>query len=131
MRKILFLLTAIVIGKFSIVQWSTSSPHIYTTNTGYVGIGTGTAPTSQLDIRRDETTATIAKVRNLSSGPSAASRFDLETYSANSYVRYGLHENLGNPYFHLRVGSAVERVYFDGPEFLWRNTAGTNTWLNI
>ena len=131
MKGIFVLLTTMALINPSAAQWSTSSPNIYNTNTGYVGIGTGSAPTSQLDIRRDETTPTIAKVRNLSSGPSAAARFDLETYSANSYVRTGLYYNLGSPYFHFYVGSAVQSVYFDGPEFIWRNTAGTNTWIKI
>jgi hypothetical protein len=130
MKRIFVLLTAMVLVNFSVAQWATSGSSIYNTNTGNVAIGTST-PTSLLDIRKDQTTSTIAKARNLSDGPSAAARFDLETYSANSYMRAGLSENLGNPYFHFRVGSAVESVYFDGPQFFWRNTDGTNTWLKI
>lgn len=135
MKKLIISCAIILSAKLSFAQWSTvtgSTTNIYNTNTGSVGIGIGnTVPTSMLDIRKDQTSATVAKVRNLSSGAGAVARFDFETYTTNSFWRFGLYNNSGNPYVQYNAGSAVKNIYYDGPEFIWRNVAGTTTYLKI
>lgn len=135
MKKYILLAITVLLAKFSIAQWSTvtgSTTNIYNTNTGFVGIGTGnTVPTSFVDIRKDQSTATIVKVRNQSSISGAAAGYEMATLNANSYLRSILYYNVGSSYYHWSLGSHANAALFDGNEFVWRNPAGTNTYMKI
>lgn len=135
MKKIILSAITVLLIKFSIAQWTTvtgSTTNIYNTNTGSVGIGTGnTVPTSFVDVRKDQNTGTIVKVRNQSNTSGASARYDLSTYTGNSYQISALYNNSGSPYYQFSVGPAVIVSYFDSPEFMWRNSAGTNTYMKI
>jgi hypothetical protein len=56
-----FLLTLSGLQELNAQQWANNGTHIYNTNTGYVGIGTGTSftPTSKLHINNGSTVADI------------------------------------------------------------------------
>jgi len=110
--------------EFAEAQWNTSGTNIYNTNSGNVGIGTNT-PAYILEVRKDQAGVTNMGIRNLLSGNNTA-RYDLSTYSPNSYVLSALNENNGSPFYQFSVGSAITSAFFDAPEFNWRSASGSN-----
>lgn len=132
MKKTILLFAAVVLVKLSVAQWSTSGTSVYTTNnSARVGIGTGSTLNAELEVKRDQASATMTRVRNLSSSAGAIARFQLDSYTTNSSQYSDLVQNSGSPYYRFWVGSAVTNVYFDGPKFAWRNAAGTTTWVTL
>lgn len=129
MKKLVGLFVLALVTKFSVGQWTTSGTNTYTTNR--IGIGTAGTPTTELDVFKSQAGPTVVKVRNQSTAAGAAARFDLSTATANSYQISALHENGGLPIYQFSVGSGVKTIYFDGPQFAWRNAAGSSTWLAI
>ena len=120
MKKTILLFAAVVLVKLSVAQWSTSGTSVYTTNnSARVGIGAGSTLNAELEVKRDQASATMTRVRNLSSSAGAIARFQLDSYTTNSSQYSDLVQNSGSPY-RFWVGSAVTNVYFDGP-----NSPGT------
>lgn len=132
MKKISLIFICLIVTNvlFAQTTWNTSGVNIYNTNTGSVGIGT-TTPLTLLEVRKDQTAPTITAVRNLSTGAGASARFDLVTNTTNSYQVSALHNNNGLPYYQFSVGSGVKSTYFDAPEFNWRNTSSSITFMKI
>ncbi len=131
MKKTIILITTILVTKISIAQWTTSGTNIYNSNTGFVGIGTGSSPTAPLDVRKDQSSIAWVKFRNLSTVSGAAIGEELSTVNANSYVRSVLYYNVGTSFYQWSLGSHANVALFDGNEFVWRNPAGTNTYMKI
>jgi hypothetical protein len=102
-----------------------NQPRMWINSEGNIGMGT-LSPEMPLDIRRNQDGVTRAGIRNGNTGNNAAARYDLSTYSTNSYVVSALHENAGNPYYILGMGSGVKAAYFDAPEFNFRNLTGND-----
>jgi hypothetical protein len=93
---------------------------------GNVGIGT-TNPEMLFEVRKDQTATTRIGVRNSSSGAGATARYDLSTYTPNSYAISELVENGGNPYYFFGLGAGVKAAYYDAPEFNFRNMSGATS----
>lgn len=131
MRTMIIFFATIVTAKLSIAQWTTASPNIYNSNTGFVGIGSTNTPTSVLDVRRDQTTTTFAKIRNLSSVSGASAGYELSCNNANSYLRSVIYYNGATSFYQWSLGSHANVALFDGNEFVWRNPSGTTTYMKI
>ena len=71
MKKILAVLVLVLFGTVSYAQWATSGNNIYNTNTGNVGIGTGTvwSPTDKLHLKTAGTTGLMLESSSTATGP--------------------------------------------------------------
>jgi len=90
---------------------------------GNVGIGTTSPSSAGANINLVVNNSTSVIIR--SQGGSNYSRFDLTTTTANSYTISGLYENSGSPYYQFSSGAGVLNHYYDGPNHIFRNVAGT------
>lgn len=94
------------------------------TFTGRIGVGSANSGGASVEARSDQNAPTVGfKVLNNSPGANAQARFDLSTYTPNSYALLGLLENGGSPYLLLSAGSAVQAAYYDMPAHIFRNSA--------
>jgi len=93
---------------------------------GDVGINTSTpsSPGGAKNLVVDSSGITIIK-STTSNNTTGSARFDLATGTGNSYAIIGLNDNTGSPYWQLSAGSTVTGAYYDMPQHIFRNVAGT------
>ena len=99
---------------------------IYLDASGNVGIGTSSpsGPGGTINLVTASSGSTIIKSQT-SSVTTGYARYDLATGTANSYTLLALQDNTASPYFQLASGSGVLNHYYDGPNHIFRNVAGT------
>jgi hypothetical protein len=95
-------------------------------SSGNVGIGTTnpSAPGGTINLVTSSNNITVVKSQTTSTTTGYA-RFDLATGTANSYTLIALQDNTASPYFQLASGTGVLNHYYDGPNHIFRNVAGT------
>ena len=95
-------------------------------SSGNVGFGTTSpsAPGGTINLVTFSNNTTIIKSQT-SSTTTGYARFDLATGTANSYTLISVQDNTASPYFQLASGSGVLNHYYDGPNHIFRNVAGT------
>lgn len=83
MKKIIISIVFIFVAVISYAQWNFSGNNIYNTNSGYVGIGSGSAftPTDQLHIKTTNVSGVMLET-NASSGPTGYYRIKNTTSGA-------------------------------------------------
>lgn len=121
-----------IIGTYSnhpVVVYANTTEAMRITSAGNVGIGTS-SPSNLLEVRKDQDADTIVKVINAASAANATARYDLATYTANSYMILALKDNVASPYGQLSTGSAVTGIYYDCAQHVFRSQSGT-TWFSI
>jgi hypothetical protein len=95
-------------------------------SSGNMGIGTSSpsAPGGTINLVTASSGTTIIKSQT-SSTTTGVARFDLATGTSNSYTLFALQDNTAAPYFQLSSGNGVLNHYYDGPNHIFRNIAGT------
>lgn len=118
MKKILAILVFVLIGTMSYAQyWSPNGTHIYNTNTGYVGIGTGTSftPTENLHIRNLGAAVNLALESSYTgAGSQVIGRFRIRNSGNGDLYYIGLRVTSG-------TREAIQSVY----------SGLTSTWLEF
>lgn len=93
-----------------------------------VGVGSANPSTDGglLVVRKDQNTDSIFKVYNNNTGASTSARIDLTTGTANSFVTIRTADNAAAPYWQIAAGTAIQNMYYSGPNHQFQNTAGAN-----
>ncbi len=115
MKKLLAVLTLLLIGAVSYAQWLPNGNHIYNSNTGYVGIGGGVSftPTENLHVRDLTAPANIAVESSYTgSGSQVIGRYRIRNNGTGDQYYIGLRTTSG-------VREAIQSVR-DGLTGTWR-----------
>ena len=87
--------------------------------------------TWQMEARKDQNATTLFGVNNATSGSAAADEIYMIGGTANSYYGMELADNTGSPYVSNFAGSGVVNAYWQFPNYIFKNAAGSSTWMAI
>jgi hypothetical protein len=68
---------------------------------------------------------------NPSTTANAAAAFRIKTGTVSSFVHFGLHDNTGNPFWHIENGPNVNKSYIDSYDHNFRDQPGSTIWAEL